>query len=95
LDGVSLRIEPGSFCVLLGASGSGKTTLLRSVIGLNPTRRRVCHCLSAWRKSRQDACAAYPQKIGMVHQDFGLVRTPDCGAGTSCPARRRIYQCGE
>lgn len=30
LDGVNLRVEQGSFCVLVGSTGSGKTTLLRS-----------------------------------------------------------------
>ena len=34
LTGVSLRVEPGSFCVLLGPSGCGKTTCLRIVAGL-------------------------------------------------------------
>ena len=31
LSDVSLRIEQGAFCVLVGATGSGKTTLLRSL----------------------------------------------------------------
>ncbi|HVA84689.1 MAG TPA: ATP-binding cassette domain-containing protein, partial [Candidatus Saccharimonadales bacterium] len=31
---VSLRVDPGSFVVLLGPSGSGKTTLLRCVAGI-------------------------------------------------------------
>lgn len=30
LDQVSLRVEEGAFCVLVGSTGSGKTTLLRS-----------------------------------------------------------------
>lgn len=36
LDGVTWRIEPGTFNVLVGASGSGKTTLLRVLNGLVP-----------------------------------------------------------
>ncbi|QRG09877.1 ABC transporter ATP-binding protein [Xanthobacter dioxanivorans] len=34
LDSVSLRIAPGTFCVVVGPSGCGKTTLLRIVAGL-------------------------------------------------------------
>jgi len=34
LHHVSLRIEPGSFCVLLGPSGCGKSTTLRIIAGL-------------------------------------------------------------
>jgi sn-glycerol 3-phosphate transport system ATP-binding protein len=34
LDGVSIDIAAGAFCVLLGPSGCGKTTLLRIIAGL-------------------------------------------------------------
>lgn len=34
LDGIDLRIESGSFCVLLGPSGCGKSTTLRIIAGL-------------------------------------------------------------
>ena len=42
VDGVSLRVEPGAFVVLLGPSGSGKTTLLKLVNRLyEPTAGRI------------------------------------------------------
>ena len=42
LDGVDLRVEPGSLTVVVGANGSGKSTLLRIIAGLsNPTRGSV------------------------------------------------------
>ena len=34
LHSMQLRIEPGSFCVLLGPSGCGKSTTLRIIAGL-------------------------------------------------------------
>jgi putative spermidine/putrescine transport system ATP-binding protein len=33
VDGISVRIEPGSYCCLLGPSGCGKTTTLRMIAG--------------------------------------------------------------
>jgi osmoprotectant transport system ATP-binding protein len=42
VDGVTLDVDPGSFCVLLGPSGCGKTTLLKTVNRLlQPTSGRV------------------------------------------------------
>jgi glycine betaine/proline transport system ATP-binding protein len=42
VDGVSLNVEAGEVCVVMGLSGSGKSTLLRCVNGLNKiTRGRV------------------------------------------------------
>ena len=34
LDDVSLRIDPGSTCLLLGPNGSGKTTMMKLIAGL-------------------------------------------------------------
>jgi len=35
LEGVTVRVPPGSISVLLGRNGAGKTTTLRSIMGLN------------------------------------------------------------
>jgi branched-chain amino acid transport system ATP-binding protein len=38
LQGISLRVTPGSVVALLGRNGMGKTTLIRSVAGFTPPR---------------------------------------------------------
>jgi len=43
VDGVSLKVQPGSITAVLGANGAGKTSLLRAVSGLiRPQGGRVC-----------------------------------------------------
>jgi glycine betaine/proline transport system ATP-binding protein len=39
VDNVSLTVEEGEICVLMGLSGSGKSSLLRAVNGLNAISR--------------------------------------------------------
>ncbi|MFA0071395.1 ATP-binding cassette domain-containing protein, partial [Vibrio breoganii] len=39
VDNVSLTVEEGEICVLMGLSGSGKSSLLRAVNGLNEISR--------------------------------------------------------
>jgi NitT/TauT family transport system ATP-binding protein len=42
LERLSLRVEPGEFCTLVGASGCGKTTFLRLLLGEEePTRGEI------------------------------------------------------
>ena len=68
LHAVNLRIEPGSFCVLLGPSGCGKSTTLRMIAGLDiPTSGSV-------RIDGRDVTHLPPAErgIAMVFQNYAL-----------------------
>ncbi len=68
LQALDLRIEPGSFCVLLGPSGCGKSTTLRIIAGLeSATSGRV-------RIDGQDVTHLPPARrgIAMVFQNYAL-----------------------
>ena len=42
LNGVTMQIEDGEFCFLIGASGSGKSTIIKLITGeLKPTAGTV------------------------------------------------------
>ncbi len=68
LDGISLHVKAGSFCVLLGPSGCGKTTALRIVAGLDQaTSGRV-------EIGGRDVTALPPaaRGVAMVFQSYAL-----------------------
>lgn len=68
LDGISLEVPDGAYCVLLGPTGSGKTLLLESVCGLNHPESGaiILHGddVTRWRPGQR--------RIGYVPQDYAL-----------------------
>jgi iron complex transport system ATP-binding protein len=70
LDGLSARIEPGTFVAVCGPNGAGKTTLLRAALGLIPLEQgRVSlsgedpHSLSPARRAEKVAYLAQERRI--------------------------------
>lgn len=66
LDGVSVRVEPGSLLALAGPNGSGKTSLLRILLGiLQPSAGQVTldgRPLGAWPRTE------IARRVGVVAQ---------------------------
>lgn len=75
LDGVSLEVAGGEMVVVLGASGSGKTTLFRCLTRLiEPDEGSVVIDGEPFLHLRGRELAAARRKIGVVFQQFNLVR---------------------
>lgn len=88
LDGVDLRLEPGTITAVVGPSGAGKSTLLHVAGGLDTVDSGTVDC-GDLRVSDldDDALARYRlDKVGMVFQAFNLLPSLTAWENVALPA---------
>ena len=87
LNDVSIEIEKGEFCCIVGQSGSGKSTLLNQLAGLEkPTRGKVFigrHEISAM---DEDQLAHFRQEhLGFIFQSYNLLPSMTAAENVALP----------
>ena len=74
LNGVSMQIEDGEFCFLVGPSGSGKSTIIKMITGeLKPTSGSVHVNGYSLERIRKREIPYLRRTVGVVFQDFRLI----------------------
>ena len=74
LNGVSMQIEDGEFCFLVGPSGSGKSTIIKLITGeLRPTKGSVYVNGYSLERIRKREIPYLRRTVGVVFQDFRLI----------------------
>lgn len=75
LRDLDFRLREGTFYFLTGPSGAGKTSLLKLLyLAQRPTRGRMSLFGDELADAPRDALPAYRRRIGVVFQDFRLIR---------------------
>ena len=74
LNGVTMQIEDGEFCFLVGPSGSGKSTIIKLITGeLKPTSGSVHVNGYSLDRIRKREIPYLRRTVGVVFQDFRLI----------------------
>ena len=74
LNGVTMQIEDGEFCLLVGPSGSGKSTIIKLITGeLKPTSGTVHVNGYSLERIRKREIPYLRRTVGVVFQDFRLI----------------------
>lgn len=75
LNGVNIKIEQGEFVFIVGDSGSGKSTFIRLLMKeLEPTSGEITVMGQDLEKLTHNQIPFYRRKIGVVFQDFRLLK---------------------
>ncbi|NCC07681.1 MAG: ABC transporter ATP-binding protein [Clostridia bacterium] len=87
LNNVSLEIEKGEFCCIVGASGSGKSTLLNQLAGLEkPTSGSVYIGKNNISAMTESELAKFRQNhLGFVFQSYNLLQTMTAAENVALP----------
>ena len=74
LNGISMTIEDGELCFLVGPSGSGKSTIIKLITGeLKPTAGSVHVNGYSLERIRKREIPYLRRTVGVVFQDFRLI----------------------
>ena len=74
LNGVTMQIEDGEFCFLVGPSGSGKSTIIKMITGeLKPTSGTVHVNGYSLERIHKREIPYLRRTVGVVFQDFRLI----------------------
>ena len=74
LKGVTLSIDKGEMCVLLGPSGSGKSTLLKCLSGIEKpdTGEVILDGVNIHKLKRNETALLRRRRIGFIYQNYNL-----------------------
>jgi cell division transport system ATP-binding protein len=88
LRDLDFRLGRGSFYFLTGPSGAGKTSLLKLLyLAQRPTRGRIRLFGEELSDAPRDSLPAFRRRIGVVFQDFRLVRHLSAFDNVALPLR--------
>ena len=88
LRDLDFRLRTGSFYFLTGASGAGKTSLLKLLyLAQRPTRGRIKLFGEELSEAPREALPPFRRRIGVVFQDFRLIRHLSAFDNVALPLR--------
>ena len=88
LRDLDFRLSKGSFYFLTGPSGAGKTSLLKLLyLAQRPTRGRISLFGEELTGAARHALPAFRRRIGVVFQDFRLIRHLSAFDNVALPLR--------